>query len=243
MLSVPLTGESRAHHGRILAQAAVLAEAGKLCLFSGLRDSQHWTRLYELVCGSLDPLWRQLAGNFPRQRHRNDPYLDVSLVAVTINPSGLAAGTYYGKVQVSATAANTPPSVTVILTVLPAGSTIGTQLYPTGLIFTGVAGVTPGSQDVQVGNLTGQANSFQSAQLGTEFSYLPTNASIQPNQPTTVRVYPDFSKLTPGSIQQGTIVLQFSDLSPQQVVKALFVVAPAGATANRVDGKVSHRPD
>jgi hypothetical protein len=34
------------------------------------------------------------------------PYLDVSLVTVTINPTGLSAGTYYGQIQVSAPAAN-----------------------------------------------------------------------------------------------------------------------------------------
>jgi trimeric autotransporter adhesin len=165
------------------------------------------------------------------------PYLDVSLVTVSIDPAGLGAGTYYARIQVSAAAANTPQMVTVILTVLPAGLSLGPQLYPTGLVFTGVAGVTPGSQDVQVANPAGQVNSFQSGQIGTGFSFLPTNASIQPNQPTTVRVYPDFSSLTPGSISRGTITLQFSDGSPSQTISILFVVAPAGATANRVGRK------
>jgi uncharacterized protein (TIGR03437 family) len=159
------------------------------------------------------------------------PYLDVSLVKVSINPSTLAAGTYYGRIQVSATAANTPQVMTVILTVLPAGLSLGPQIFPTGLIFTGVAGVTPGSQDVQVGNPTGQVNSFQSGLIGTGFSFLPTNASVQPNQPTTVRVFPDFSHLTPGSIQQGTITLQFSDRSQQQTINVLTIVAPSGSTA------------
>jgi uncharacterized protein (TIGR03437 family) len=146
----------------------------------------------------------------------------------------LAAGTYYGRIQIAATAANTPQLMTVILTVLPAGLTLGPQVFPSGLIFTGVAGVTPGSQDVQVGNPTGQVNNFQSGLIGTGFSFLPTNASVQPNQPTTVRVYPDFSNLTPGSIQQGTITLQFSDRSPSQTINVLIVVAPPGATASGV---------
>lgn len=165
------------------------------------------------------------------------PYLDISLVTVSINPSGLGAGTYYGKIQVSATAANTPQVITAILTVLPTGLSLGPQLYPTGLIFTGVAGSTPGSQNVQVGNPTGQANSFQSGQIGSGFSFLPTNANIQPDQPTTLRVYPDFSSLTPGSVTKGTITLQFSDQSPSQTVNILFVVAPAGSTADLVGSK------
>jgi uncharacterized protein (TIGR03437 family) len=174
--------------------------------------------------------WLQIS---PASGTVQTPYLDVSLVTVSINPSGLATGTYYGRIQVSATAANTPQVVTVILTVEPAGLNVGPQLYPTGLIFTGVAGVTPGSQDVLVANTTGQTSNFQTGQIGAGFSFLPTNGSIQPNQPSTLRVYPDFSNLTPGSITRGTITLQFSDGSPSQTVNVLFVVAPPGATANR----------
>jgi uncharacterized protein (TIGR03437 family) len=125
--------------------------------------------------------------------------------------------------------------MTVILTVLPAGLSLGPQLFPSGLIFTGVAGVTPGSQDVQVGNPTGKVNNFQSGIIGTGFSFLPTNASVQPSQPTTVRVFPDFSNLSPGSLNRGTITLQFSDGSPAQNINVLTVVAPAGATADVVD--------
>jgi uncharacterized protein (TIGR03437 family) len=71
--------------------------------------------------------------------------------------------------------------------------------------------------------------------IGTGFSFLPTNATIQPGQPTTVRVFPDFSHLSPGSIQQGTIALQFADRSPQQVINILIVVAPPGSTADAVE--------
>jgi len=41
--------------------------------------------------------------------------------------------------------------------------------------------------------------------------------------------------LTPGSILQGTIALQFSDRSPGQVINILLVVAPAGSTAAPAD--------
>jgi hypothetical protein len=116
--------------------------------------------------------------------------------------------------------------LTVILTVLPAGSTLGPQVYPTGLIFTGVAGVTPGKQDVLVGNPTGQPNSFLSGQIGSGFTFVPPVATIQPSQPQTVHVYPDFSKITPGTISRGTTTLQFTDGSPSQTVNILFVVAP-----------------
>jgi uncharacterized protein (TIGR03437 family) len=154
------------------------------------------------------------------------PNLDVSLVSVSIVPGTLAAGTYYGQIQVAAAAVNTPQVLTVILTVVPEGQDLGPEVQPTGLIFTGVAGVTPGSQDVLVGNRKAQTDSFLSGSIGTGYSYLPTNADVQPNAPLTLRVYPNFSQLAPGEIEHGTITLQFSDGTPR-TISLLFVVAPA----------------
>src|ERR1019366_1181923 len=118
------------------------------------QGSMSWTATVTTLSGGN---WLQIS---PSSGTVQRPYLDVSLVTVSIDPITLAAGTYYGRIQVSAPAVNTPQVMTVILTVLPAGLTLGPQMFPTGLIFTGVAGVTPGSQDVQVGNPTGQVNNF-----------------------------------------------------------------------------------
>src|SRR5271157_3160449 len=192
------------------------------------QGSLSWTATASTLSGGN---WLQIS---PTSGTVSRPYLDVSLVTVSITPSTLAAGTYYARIQVSAPAANTPQLVTVILTVLPAGLSLGPQLFPAGLVFTGVAGVTPGSQDVQVGNPTGKVNNFQSGLIGTGFSFLPTNAGVQPSQPTIVRVFPDFSNLSPGSLNRGAITLLFTDGSTQ-VINVLTVVAPAGATANAVD--------
>ena len=83
------------------------------------------------------------------------PLLDASTVTVAVNTAGLAAGDYYGRIDLSSPGAtNSPQTVTVVLNVLPPGSNPGPQVRPTGLIFTGVAGGTnPGSQVVSVGNL------------------------------------------------------------------------------------------
>ena len=165
------------------------------------------------------------------------PYLDVSLVNVSIDPSTLSGGTYYGRIQVSAVAANSPQVLTVILTVLPAETNLGPQMFPAGLIFTGTAGATPGSQDVQVANLSGRVNNFQSGKIGTGFNYLPVTASLPANQPSTVRVFPDYTNLTPGSLNRGTLTLQFSDGSPSQTVNVLLVVAPSATSAS---GETAH---
>ena len=188
------------------------------------QGSMSWTASANTLSGGN---WLEIS---PASGTVQTPYLDVSLVSVSINSGSLGAGTYYGQIQVASLATNTPQLMTVILTVLPAGFSLGPQVFPTGLIFTGVAGVTPGSQNVTVGNPAGSSNSYQSGIIGSGFSFAPTNAVLQATQPSTLHVYPDFSSLSPASIQQGTITLQFSDRSPSQTVNVLIVVAPTGVT-------------
>lgn len=166
------------------------------------------------------------------------PDLDVSLVDVSIDPTGLDQGTYYGRIQVSAVAVNTPQLVTVILNVLPPGSTLGTQIFPAGLIFTSLAGENPGAQDIQIANSTSTSNDYLSAMIGAGLDYLPKNAVVRPDRPSTLRVYPDFAGVKPGSQQRATITLQFSDGSPSRTIDVLLVRAPAGgASANATAGR------
>jgi len=97
--------------------------------------------------------------------------------------------------------------------------------------------VTPGSQDVQVGNPAGQAISFQSGMIGNGLqAFLPTNASVQPGQPTTVRVFPDFSNLTAGEHpSRGRSRCSSRTGRRRQTINVLIVVAPAGSTAATAD--------
>jgi len=155
------------------------------------------------------------------------PFTDVSIVNVRIDSSGLSPGDYYGQIQVKSIATNSPQSVSVALTILPPDSRLAPELRPTGLIFTGPAGLTPGSQDVQIGNPAAQATDYLSGIIGSGFSIQPSNATVQPNQPATLRVYPDFSTLAPATVQRGTITLQFSDGTPK-TVSVLTVVASDG---------------
>lgn len=157
----------------------------------------------------------------------NRPMLDVSPLTVQVDPTGLAPGDYYGQTQIAAAAANLPQPVTVHLVVLPPGSSSGQQVYPDSLIFTGVVGSSPGSQDVAVSVL--QNDQFLSGSVGTGFTYAPVSAAIQPGQPATVRVFPDFGSLNAGEIARGTITLQFLD-GTSRIIRVLCVAAspPAG---------------
>jgi len=200
------------------------------------QGSLSWTASATTISGGN---WLQIS---PTSGTVTRPYLDVAMVTVSIDPTTLGAGTYYGRIRVSASAVNTPQLMTVILTVLPAGLSLPPQVFPSGLIFTGVAGVTPGSQDAMVANPGGQTESFLSGLIGSGFSFLPTNATVQSNQPTAVHVYPDYSNLNAGSINRGTITLQFSDGSPAQTINVLMMVAPAaGSSGAEVAGALEPR--
>jgi uncharacterized protein (TIGR03437 family) len=188
------------------------------------QGSMSWTASSSTVSGGAK--WFQLSATSGTV---NQPYVDISLIDVVINPNGLAPGDYYGLIEVRAAAANSPQVVTVLLTVLPPGTNPGPEVRPAGLIFTGIAGVTPGSRDVLIANPKGQADSFLSNKIGAGFTYLPTNANVQPTEPATLRVFPDYSNLKPGAIERGTITLQFTD-GTARTISMLSVVAPGTAS-------------
>lgn len=160
------------------------------------------------------------------------PFLDVSFVDVSVDAGSLAAGTYYGQVQVSSSgASNSPQTAVVVLTVLPAGSNPGPVVSPNGLVFTGAAGGgNPGSQNVSVTNLTATplVSGSSITYVGAKgwINYLPTDFTVQPNVPAKIVVQPDFSSLATG-VYRAYLTLGFADGS-SSIVNILAVVAPSG---------------
>lgn len=72
------------------------------------------------------------------------PFTDLAALTVTVDPSTLQPGTYYGQIQVTAPGAdNSPQSVTVMLNLLPRGSNPSPDVRPTGLVFNGAAEPAP----------------------------------------------------------------------------------------------------
>ena len=169
--------------------------------------------------------------------------LNVPLVDVLVDPSGLEPGEYYGQVSVKVSSAdNTPQIVSVVLTVLPPGSDPGPLIRPTGLIFTAVSGAAaPTAQAVQVSNLAGTAKTFTSGRLTTDganwFTIQPGTGTVTPNDPVSIQVQASGTGLTPG-IRRGVLTLLFGDGSVR-TVNILFVLAataPAQQTASSVHG-------
>jgi hypothetical protein len=138
------------------------------------------------------------------------PLLDVSMVDVSVNPSGLSAGIYYGRIEVAAAA---------------------------GLVFTGVdGGGNPGSQDIQITNLHSKAANYISSRAtfgGVWVNYRPASATVSPGSSNRIVVQPDFASLAPG-VYRGAITLPFDDGTPPQNVELLTVLASrAAAGASR----------
>lgn len=157
------------------------------------------------------------------------PLLDVNFLEVAVDTRRLGPGTYYGRIEVTSASDNSPQNATVILTVFPAGSQLGPEVRPTGLVFTGIEGKTPGSQTLTVTNLVDRDRIFASSRLTLDgqlwLTHSPTNATVAPNRLTRVLVQPNFTDLPPG-VRRGAITFQFDDGSIQ-TVSVLIAIASA----------------
>jgi uncharacterized protein (TIGR03437 family) len=198
----------------------------------------NWTATASTFAGGN---WLQIssAGGTVQQ-----PYLDVFLANVTIDPtvlSSLAPGDYYGQIQIADAAdpaTNSPQLVTVILTVESPGSNLGPEISPSSLIFTGQAGVSPAPQSVTVGIRKAVGDQYLSGSIGSGFTYSPASSAVQPDQPATLEVTPDFSRVSPGDIDHGTITLQFSD-GTARTISLLTVVAPLESANSRLGARAA----
>jgi uncharacterized protein (TIGR03437 family) len=152
------------------------------------------------------------AGNAPSLGQPGTP------ITVTVNPQGLAAGVYYGTVQVAASgASNGPQSITVSLTVL--GGNPPAQVTPDGVILTGING-NANSQAVNVTNSGSSALSY-SAIVTTDdgqnwLTVSPASGSISPGGTNAVNVSASLTGLGTG-LRHGTLRLAFSDGTVQTV--------------------------
>ena len=125
-----------------------------------------------------------------------------STQSVAIDPAVLATmspGDYYGQIQITAPAGNSPQIATVVLTILPSGANPGPDVYPASLLFTG-----PDPQSITVATRNPNGDQFVSGSTGNGFTWSPASAILQPNQPLSLQV-------TPSGPGQETLTLQFSD--------------------------------
>ena len=84
------------------------------------------------------------------------------LIGVSVNPAGLAPGSYYGRIQVASPGvANSPRFVTVVLNVLGTSQTSVPSVDPASFLFTAAAGgANPAGQTLTISEVHGAAVQF-----------------------------------------------------------------------------------
>jgi uncharacterized protein (TIGR03437 family) len=159
------------------------------------------------------------------------------VVTVTVNPSGLAPGFYYGQVRVdSPAAANTPHMATVALRVLPSDQDPGPVIVPSEIVVTAVQGAPPpGAMDLFVYNVSATPQTFVStidaSNPNDKFSFIPQNGTISLTEPARMIVQPLTSGLAVG-VYNAMLTLQFSDGNVRRVgIRTIITPAPVAPAA------------
>jgi uncharacterized protein (TIGR03437 family) len=144
------------------------------------------------------------------------------------NTANLAAGVYYGLIQVSAPGAvNSPQSVSVVLNVLPSSSAPPLQVFPQGLIAVAPAGGSSAPQTVSLATASAAAVtgavSVATQSGGNWLSASPGSLSLSPRGSLTINA--STASLSAG-VYSGIVTVIPSDGSPTQQVSAYLVVTP-----------------
>ena len=156
----------------------------------------------------------------------------LSTVNISASPAGLAAGTYFGRVDISAPSALSPvQSVPVVLTVNPATATAIT-LSTTGLVFTTAQFTNPAPQTVTVSTFSSAPITLDiGSNAGPSGTWLAVSGSataVQTGQPVTATVSINTAGLTPGSYT-GTVYVQVPSGTEYSIAVALIVTPAGGA--------------
>jgi uncharacterized protein (TIGR03437 family) len=162
-----------------------------------------------------------------------------TLLQISANPAGLAAGDYYGQLQIQAPSApNSPQSVTVVLSVRAPGTGTGSVVQPSGLLFTAAAGSpNPASQSVTLTTLSNSPVTFiATPSFGGQpwFTLSAVSGSTVSGKAATLQILPSVSGLAAG-VYNANVAFAFSDNS-QHSVQLLLVVAAGGTNRPNAPG-------
>ncbi len=167
-------------------------------------------------------------------------------ITVTIDPTGLAPGDYYGQVVVAAAgAANSPQVISIVLNVNPANVNPGPVVTPTGLIFVRVPGQpNPAAQSIRITNLTNRASPFvanATFSAGARwFTHAPANGQVLPNAPVNIQVTADVA-LGVG-VYPALLTIQFPQDNVTTQIGLVLVVAPLTPLVNPADKDDARHP-
>ena len=146
-------------------------------------------------------------------------------LTVSVQPSGLSAGTYVGYVNLTATGSTTAHQVSVTLTVNPPNGTLGVQ--PASLSYSVTSGVVPPPQNLTITSTSGTL-SWNAATVLTNsapanwISASPTSGSASPGSPgtTAISILPVVT-----TFPTGTYTASVNITSGTQVMKAAVTMS------------------
>ncbi len=157
------------------------------------------------------------------------------VVTLSVDPSGLTAGTYGALLVINAPGAtNNPQFANVALRILPQGSAPAPSVTPAGLVFTAATGSASAVQEVTVSSTGGAPLTFAAATRtdsgGSWLTVSPRNGTVSgSSDPAKVRV-----QVTPGTLAaggyQGAVTFSFSNGTVLEV-GVLNVLTPATAAS------------
>jgi uncharacterized protein (TIGR03437 family) len=160
-------------------------------------------------------------------------------VAISVDPTGLTAGNYYGQVAFSADGArNSPLTAVIVLNVFPADQSPGPAFSTTGLLFVAQAGGNdPAAQDVVVTNPSPNPLAFVATPFQDSiavFSSGQPSGTVNTGSPVAIGVQPTIAGLPP-AVYRGELDVTFSDASANLVFKRrialVLIVTPASGSS------------
>lgn len=203
-------------------------------VLNGGGDALNWTAATSTLSGGA--AWLSATPASGRSDAGSSP-----AVQVRVTPAGLAPGDYYGQVRISAAGvANSPQSVSVVLTVLGPEVTLAPVVLPTGLIFIGQAGAAanPAPQNVEITNLTTRDLNLTTApffeQGNNWFTVTPKTGPARPGQPLRLAVQPVLTGLAPG-VYRGELNIRFTETAATRRVDIVLIVVPRPTSLAKPD--------
>jgi uncharacterized protein (TIGR03437 family) len=159
---------------------------------------------------------------------------------VQVNTTNLAAGDYYGQVEISAPGvANSPQSMSVVLSVQNSSPNALPKIQPTGLIFV-ASGSYPAQQSVRISNLGSQAFTFGTDRIFEAaqnwFTTTVSNGTVSPGQSIEVPIQIAATGLPAAGVyhaQLGLRIIGATGDSSLQRIDVVLIVAPGSLTASK----------
>ena len=159
-------------------------------------------------------------------------------MTISANPSGLAAGDYYGVVTISPTDGVHPAiNISIVLNIVPPNTNVPPLVAPAGLIFLATPGGGLASQAVGITDLASYSigATLTSAQFQSWISVSRQSVVVNSGQTGTFAVSVNTTNLAAG-VYRGSIQLAFTDTTVQNV-DVLLVIAPGAAQTSSATPK------